>query len=124
MLWIKITNPITNQSVIALALIDTGSDNCAFPISIGKHLGYDLLKLPLKNVQTAGGPSQGRTGKAILEVLGVQSNGMYSNIVLERLKSTSVDFMTRLRTFLLGREYFLEKYTLKIEYDQQKFSLL
>ncbi len=42
MLWIKVTNPQTEQSVITLAIIDTGADECVFPAMTATKLGHKL----------------------------------------------------------------------------------
>src|SRR3972149_5892931 len=52
---ITIINPINGRQMKALAIIDTGADECAFPASFATILGHDLQAGQLKKVSTGNG---------------------------------------------------------------------
>src|SRR3989339_328370 len=48
-IWVVITNPLNGESVLASAIIDTGSDNCYMSRKLADYLGLvNTTELPLK----------------------------------------------------------------------------
>ena len=53
MLYVRVTNPAAGLSLSTVALIDTGSDECACPATFASALGLDLADGIPKKMGTA-----------------------------------------------------------------------
>lgn len=122
MLWVKLVNLDTGLSLIALALIDTSADVCAFPTSVAKQLGYDLSDSPPKQIATASGVTLAYQHRVTLDILVTAPTGMPTEKVFYSLPQTPVDFIEGLNTILLGRP-FLSNFVLEIDFKRELFSM-
>ena len=123
MLWIRVTNPATKQAIIALAIVDTGADECVFPVEIAERLGHKLKSVPAKPIQTASGTTYAYSHTSLVEILEMQTNGMFGSNVLYRIPKTPIDFVEGCNAFLLGVSNFLNDFVLTIDYPKQRFSI-
>lgn len=122
-LWIRIINPDKNLAFEALAIVDTGADACAFPAQIAVQLGHNLESVKPKIVNTAKGPTEAYPHTSRVQILEVQSNGLPGPRVLYTIPDTKIDYTKGLPEFLLGRQQFLSRFVLKIDYPRQVFSI-
>lgn len=123
MLWIRLTNPTTNLRIIALAIVDTGADDCVFPAQAAIQLGHKLNLGTRKTIKTAGGQSYVFAHTSSVDLLETLPNGMFSSKILYTIRDTPVDFLDGCGAFLLGRGKFLNKFVLTIDGPQQRFSI-
>jgi len=123
MLWVRVTNPHTNVGLIALAIVDTGSDECAIPAQAAFQLGHDLESVTPKEVNTAGGKTWAYPHTSKIEILEKRPDGRAGDKVLYTIPNTLVDFTKGLKTFLLGTRNFLGKFVLKIDYPRRVLSI-
>jgi predicted aspartyl protease len=111
LLPVTIENPATGKKIWTLALIDTGADECALPISLAGRLGHTLERGAAKTVATAGGEITAHSHTAKITVEGL--------VALE----ATVDFIPGLGTPLLGVNSFLSSLILTVDYPRQTFTL-
>ena len=123
MLWIRLSNPATNLRIIALAIVDTGADDCVFPAQAAIQLGHKLNMGTRKTIKTAGGQSYAFAHTSRIDILETLPNGMFSSKILYTISDTPVDFVDGCGAFLLGRGKFLNKFVLTIDGPQQRFSI-
>jgi len=123
MLWIKVTNPTTHLGFFALAIVDTGADNCLFPAPIATYLGHNLESVPPKIMKTASGSTFAYPHTSRVDILEMLPNGMYGTNILYSVPNTPIDFAKGCQFFLLGRRNFLNKFVLTIHYPRQIFSI-
>ena len=123
MLWIRVTNPATKLGIIALAIVDTGADDCVFPAQAAIQLGHKLKMGTRKIVKTAGGQSYAFAHTSRVDILETLPDGMFGSKVLYTIRDTPVDFVEDCGAFLLGRGKFLNKLILTIDGPRQRFSI-
>ncbi len=123
MLWIRVINPDTKKGIIALAIVDTGADDCVFPAEIAVQLGHKLKSVSAKVIKTAGGKAYAYSHTSSVDILQTLPNGMPGDKVLYTIPTTPIDFIEGCEAFLLGRKKFLEKFILTIDYPRQLFSI-
>jgi predicted aspartyl protease len=109
---IIIINPENQKQLNAYALIDTGADECALPASFAPLLGHNLQSGSIKRVCTENGISIAYSHTICLTVFNFTSDNVL------------VDFMPNLHIPLLGVKNFLNRFVLKIDYPNKKFSIL
>lgn len=122
-LWILITNPIAKISIRALALIDTGADDCCFPASAAAGLKFNLKSGACKEVRTANGKTNAYQHKCTINVLQMLPDGRPGQKEVYTMHDVEIDFVENCQAFLLGSRNFLAKFKLTIDYPRQKFSL-
>jgi hypothetical protein len=54
---VSIACPKTGNALKAVAIVDTGADECAFPIGFSEILGFDLNDCEVVSTATAAGPA-------------------------------------------------------------------
>lgn len=118
-----VTNPAKGLAIEALAIVDTGADDCVFPAEIAEALGHKLPTTPAKVMITASGTTVAYPHTSRIEVLEMQQNGMAGSHVLYTLADTPIDFAKGCQTFLLGARKFLSKFILTLDYPHQFFSI-
>jgi hypothetical protein len=123
MVWIKVGNPAKNLAIIALAIIDTGADDCVFPAEAATVLGHDLERGTHKIIRTASGTTDIYRHTSVVEVLEMQPNGRWGNRILYTVHKTLIDFAVGCDCFLLGCKQFLSNFILEVNYPRQVFSL-
>ena len=125
MLWVRITNPHIEEvsPLVALAIVDTGADECAFPAAASMLLGHNLESVQPKPVDTAGGTTWAYPHTSRIEILEKRPDGSPGDKVLYTIPDTLVNFTKSLKMFLLGTRNFLGKFVLKINYPTQVFSI-
>ena len=124
MLWIKITNPAKNLSFIALALVDTGADDCLFPAQTAQQLGHNLTSVVPKEIGTAGNPTTAYPHTSRVDILEIRPDGTYGSKVLHTIPDTLIDFAIDCECFLLGTKTFLNSFILEIDYPRKVFSIV
>jgi predicted aspartyl protease len=123
-LWVKVSNPEKGLAVIALALIDTGAGECAFPANVAWRLGHDLYAVSPKMVHTANRQTTTFPHTSRVEVLDVELDGRPNEgKVLLAIQDQLIDYTCGLEAFLLGQRNFLGQFVLKIDYPKQRVSL-
>jgi hypothetical protein len=124
-LWARLTNPEKPHlpPFPALALVDTGADDCVFPPQVAHLLGYNLQSGTHKTVITANGPGDAYTHDMQIEILAMLPSGYESTHVLHTEHSIPVDFLLNGQDFLLGTE-FLNKFILQVDYPRRRLSLI
>ena len=123
MLWIQVTNPNTLLAVIALAVVDTGADDCVFPAQTAIQLGHNLKAVLPEQIGTAGRPAKVYAHTSRVDILEMLPNHMPGNKVLYTIPDTPIDFVEGGENFLLGVGKFLSKFVLTIDYPRQVFSI-
>lgn len=123
MLWIRVLNPGTKFGVYALALVDTGADDCVFPATVAIRLGHNLRSVAAKEIITASGTAYVYAHTTKIEILGIQPNGLPNNNILYTIPDTPIDFIQGGDNFLLGTRNFLSRFVLTIDYPRQVFSI-
>ena len=124
MLWVRLGNPDTNLAIIALAIVDTGADDCAFPADVATKLGHKLDSVAAKKTNTAGGQAKVYAHASRVDILQTLPNGMFGKKVLHTIPDAPIDFVKGCDAFLLGREKFLSKFVLTVDGPRQRFSIL
>ena len=119
MLPIRITNPITGQSLRVWGLIDTGADECAIPAAYANQLGHNLTAGPTKHIGTGNGMTIAYSHLTRIEIFGNKSN----SVIVHTINDTPIDFMPNLGVILLGVRNFMNQFRLIIDYPNQCFSL-
>ncbi|MDI6756741.1 MAG: hypothetical protein QME32_01820 [Endomicrobiia bacterium] len=109
---ITIINPHTSKKLSVYALIDTGADECAFPATFAGILGHNLQAGYEKKVGTGNGVTTAYGHTVSLKIFEYVSDDVV------------IDFMPNLNVPLLGVKSFLSKFVLRVDYPQEKFSLL
>jgi len=123
MLWVRVVNPDTNLAIIALAIVDTGADDCAFPADVATKLGHKLDSVPARKTNTAGGQTKVYAHTSRIDILETLPDGMFGNKVLYTIRDAPVDFVEGCSAFLLGRGKFLSKFVLTVDGPRQRFSI-
>jgi len=123
MLWVRVSNPDTNLAIIALAIVDTGADDCAFPADVATKLGHKLDSVTARRTNTAGGQTRVYAHTSRVDILETLPNGMFGNKVLYTMRDAPTDFVEGCRAFLLGRAKFLNKFVLTVDGPRQRFSI-
>jgi hypothetical protein len=93
MVWIRVVNPTKNLAFIALAIVDTGADECVFPARTAISLGHN---------------SDRRSSSVTRDSS-------------DEARATGHEF--RRESFLLGCRQFLSNFILEVNYPRQVFSL-
>ena len=123
MLWIRVINPATKLAIIALAIVDTGADDCVFPAKSAIELGHNLKAVARKPIKTASGTAYAYPHTSRVDILEMRANGMPGNKVLYTIADMPIDFVQGCDAFLLGVGSFLSKFVLTINYPRQVFSI-
>jgi len=123
MLWIRVINPATKLAIIALAIVDTGADDCVFPAKSATILGHNLKAVARKPIKTASGTTYAYPHTSRVDILEMLANGMPGNKVLHTIPDMPIDFVQGCDAFLLGVGSFLSKFVLTIDYPGQVFSI-
>ncbi len=123
MLWIRITNPDAKLAIIALAIVDTGADECVFPAKVAAKLGHNLKAVPPKPIKTASGTTNAYSHACRVDILEMLPNGMFGSKVYYTIPTMPIDFVQGCDAFLLGVGNFLSKFILTIDYPRQVFSI-
>jgi len=110
-LEIELKNPHTDKSILVLALIDTGADECAMPAELAEILGHNLRKGKTKQIRTGNGLTA-----AYSHTVDIKINNYIIHDVL-------IDFMPNLHIPLLGVKSFLGNFTLIVNYPKKVFAL-
>lgn len=105
-LFITLLNPQNGKSMSLYALIDTGADECCFPVSYAKILGHDLKKGKTKNINSANG----------LAVVYSHTARIFTESYMT--EEITVDFSESLNTPLLGVNNFLSNFVLTLNYPE------
>ncbi len=108
---ITIINPENQKEINVYALIDTGADECALPASFTPPLGHNLQAGSQKRINTGNGITI-----AYCHTVCIKTFDFSTENVL-------IDFMPNLHIPLLGVKYFLNDFTLKIDYPNKTFSI-
>ncbi len=128
-LWIRVSNPKAPNipPVLALAIVDTGADDCLFPADTAIRVGHVLKSVPPKPISGINSSSVAYPHTSRVEILATLVNGGPSRKVLYTMKSTLVDFMESGKNqsvpFLLGTKTFLNNFVLTIDYPNRRFSI-
>jgi len=123
MLWIRVVNPNTNLAVIALAIVDTGADDCVFPANTAIQLDHNLTSVPAKQINTAGGVAKAYPHTSRVDILAMTPNGLPTLNILHTIQDTPIDFIEGGSNFLLGARKFLNNFLLMVGYPRQIFSI-
>lgn len=123
MLWIRVTNPDTKKGIIALAIVDTGADDCAFPAIVAAMLGHKLKSVPPKEIKTASGTTYAYAHTSRVDILEMRPDGLPGKKILYTIPKTPIDFIQGCNDFLLGTRNFLSKFVVTIDYLRQHFSI-
>ena len=123
MLWIRVVNPTKNLAFIALAIVDTGADECVFPARTAISLGHNLRRGVRKTMRTASGITDAYGHTSRVDILQMQQNGRCGNEILYTIPDTLIDFAVGCESFLLGYRQFLSNFILEVNYPRQVFSL-
>ena len=123
MLWVRVVNPATKRAIIALAIVDTGADDCVFPADTATQLGYKLKVGTRKEIRTASGTAYAYTHKSRVDILERLPNGMWGNKILYTIRNRPIDFAQGCEAFLLGRSNFLSNFVVTIDYPRQVLSI-
>lgn len=124
MLWIRVTNPQKGRSIIGLAMVDTGADQCAFPAKVGKNLQYKPESAVATNsIITASGETVAHSHISTIEVLKPDAKGRATDQVVSVIKDVTVAYAEGLCAYLLGDQGFLCNFVLEIDYPNKKFSV-
>lgn len=123
MLWVRVINPDKKLGIVALAIVDTGADECAFPARVAGKLGHQLKSVPAKQIKTAKGKTNVYPHTSRIEILETLPNGLYGSKVLYTIAHTPIDFVEGCEAFLLGVGNFLNKFVVTIAYPRQRFSI-
>lgn len=107
-----VINPDNNKRITALALIDTGADECALPASFARVLGHNLQAGQQKKVSTGNGVTMAYGHTTRIEIAGFTT------------QEVLIDFMPNLFIPLLGVRSFLSNFVLTIDYPNKTFSLM
>ncbi|MEK7475405.1 MAG: aspartyl protease family protein [Candidatus Coatesbacteria bacterium] len=110
-LLIRASSPTPGKTVDALALIDTGADECSFPVELAAQLGHTIDKGKPKTVLTGAGPTTVYSHSASISFDGFT------------VADAIIDFNPRLRIPLLGVKSFLSNFVLTVDYPAKTFSL-
>ncbi len=110
-IFVTVMNPENSKSLSIYALIDTGADECCFPIEYAQILGHDFKKGNSKKIMSANGISEvySHTNRIYIE-------GYMTKDIL-------IDFSETLKTPLLGVRNFLCDFILTVNYPQKYFIL-
>jgi hypothetical protein len=124
-LWLRITNPATDQAMIVPAAVDTGADQLTIPATDAETLGHHLKATSPRSVRTAKGLTEAYPHSAALEVLGVLPNGRANlSAVLYPLPETTIYLTVGQKACLIGQgAFFLSKCILNIDYPEKVFSI-
>jgi len=124
MLWVRVINPTTKRGVIALAIVDTGADDCVFPAKVASQLDYKLKAVTPKRIKTAIGTVSVSMHKykPRVDILEMRPDGMPGKKILHTIRNTPIDFIGGCDAFLLGTS-FLSDFVLTIDYPRQVFSI-
>jgi len=124
MLWVRVFNPSApNASVNALAIVDTGADDCVFPAKFAAALNHNLKSVKAKPMGTVNGQTFAYPHICTIQVLNMLDNGRAGDKILYTLNDVLIDFAERCEPFLLGAKQFLSKFVLTIDYPNQVFSI-
>jgi len=108
---VTLINPENNKNVRITALIDTGADECCFPIDMAYLLGHDFKNGRLKRISTANGD---------IEVFSHTNRIFIKNYMT---KDILIDFSDKLKIPILGVRNFLSDFILTINYPEKYFTL-
>ena len=129
-LLVRVHSPNDGKSVVAWALVDTGSDCCALPLLWQDRLNITFTEADkVENVFSAGIPRQTSYRKEVaISVL--HSIERPSNHKCLAPGSTAIDllkckvlFLEKLGYPILGMKDFLDEYVLALNYQRKQFSV-
>ena len=134
LLDIRITNPKNGKAIYTWALIDPGSDICAFPKRFAKILKCKLEKAGLraKKVRTGAGVARVYFSVCNIEILGPKAdaggnaktdNEENRDVLFCPFTNLTVAFLPKLENPLLGVHDFLDRLILEIDYPRKEFSM-
>ena len=129
MLWIRVSNPKSTKKLkaLALAIVDTGADDCLFPAETAIALGHNLRSVPSKSITGINSSTKAYPHTSQVEILETGANGLPTKKVLFTIKNALIDFIkgsnNRQVPFLLGTKNFLSKFVLTIDYPKNRFSI-
>lgn len=110
-LFVTLINPDNNKNIKISALIDTGADECCFPIEIGYLLGHNFKLGRLKKISTANGDIEAFS----------HTNRIFIDDFMT--KDLLIDFSDKLKIPILGVRNFLSDFILTINYPEKYFIL-
>jgi hypothetical protein len=124
-IWLKITNPATDQAMIVPAAVDTGADQFTIPATDAETLGHNLKATAPKSVRTAKGLTEAYPHSAAIEVLSVLPNGRADpSAPIYPLPETTIYLTVGQKAYLIGQgSFFLSKCVLNIDYPEKRFSI-
>jgi hypothetical protein len=121
---VRLTNPITNASIIFWGLIDNGASSCILPQRHAENIGIVIEEgIPISG-PTAAGECTGSLCSCCLEILAIDSCGEANNAqTVITLPKGQFVFSLCAPIPLLGVKEFLKDYILTIDYPRQVFSI-
>jgi len=123
-LWLRITNPATQQSMIVPAAIDTAADALAIPADDAETLGHNLTATRPRLVKTAKGFTKSYPHAAAVDVLDVLPNGYPDeSATLYPIPETTIYLTVGQKAYLVGQGSFLSLCILTINYPEKRFSI-
>ncbi len=124
-LWLRITNPATNDAMIVPAGVDTGADGLVMPATDAETLGHTLETTQPREVRTAKGLTRAYPHAAAIEVLSVLPSGHADESkVLYLIPETMIWLTIGQKAHLVGQGSFLSLCVLKINYPEKIFSVM
>lgn len=119
-----IQSEIPENSVIAGALVDTGSLSTKIVSKYADYINLDYKSGDLVSNQAVGGSIQGYLCKCRVQVLDMNEKGeALPESVLMELTEEKIDFGECFPVCLLGVRDFLRHLKLKIDYPKKRFSI-
>jgi hypothetical protein len=112
---IGVVCPDTGKHLKAVAILDTGADETAFPYSFADILGFDLSKSRTFSSRTAGGNASSIEHSVILKA--------YADGHEIEFPEDSVRFMQDLHIPILGVRTFLKYFTVVFDYFEESFTI-
>jgi len=123
MLYIRICNPHTGQSLNTIGLVDTGADECALPAEFAQILGHDLEAGQVKQIATGNGVTTAYSHTCRIEILAPNVAETSQEDTACVTEETPIDFLPNLNTVLLGVGNFLGNFVLTVDYPRRVFSI-
>lgn len=111
---------------MALAIVDTGADECLFPAAVALSLGHNLKSVQAKPISGVNSITHVYPHTSQIEILETGANGLPLDKVLYTVKNTLIDFMPendQKVPFLLGAKNFLSNFILTVDYPKHRFSI-
>jgi len=131
MLLIELSNPANGFSVPALALVDTGADDCVVPEFYASRLGHDLenCKGKPREVMGIGGCAMAYTHTSGIKIFATTGtcddpHVDYNKVVYSQEK-VLINFVKgyNVPPALLGVKSFLKNFVVTLDYPNRNFSI-